>query len=129
MMCMSSVNDLNVRFLNINRIVLKNMQIKIMINGDSSSFVFIRMSKNANFKEITKYIEEKLDWRAKTIRLFSPQGVEIFQDDLDFLKNGATLYVSKGIFIIFILKILIFVFLIYFYNNCFLVFQRIFVLR
>lgn len=68
-----------------------------MINGDSSSFIFIKISKNASFKEISTSIEEKLDWRGvKKIRLFSFQGVEIFTDDIDFLKSGATIYVSKG---------------------------------
>lgn len=77
-------------------------QLKIMINGDSSTFVKIKLSKNANFKEIAQNIEDKLDWKGlKKIRLFSPQGVEIFQDDLDFLKSGTTLYVSRGKFIIF----------------------------
>jgi len=68
-----------------------------MINGDYSTFVYIKISKNASFKEMAKIIEEKLDWKGlKKIRLFSPQGVEIFQDDLDFLKSGTTLYVSRG---------------------------------
>ena len=73
-----------------------------MINGDSTSFVLIKISKNASFREMSKCIEERLDWKnQKTIRLFSTQGVEIFQDDLDFLKSGATLYVSKGLFYLF----------------------------
>lgn len=32
----------------------------------------------------------------KRFRLFKEGGIEIFQDDLDYLKNNETLFVSKG---------------------------------
>ena len=70
-----------------------------MINGNSSKCIRVKISKNATFKELIKIIEEKLDWNGvKNIRFFSTQGVEIFEDDLDFLKSGTTLYISQGYF-------------------------------
>lgn len=34
----------------------------------------------------------------KQLRLFNQEGVEIYEDDLEYMKNGVTLYVSRGIF-------------------------------
>lgn len=68
-----------------------------MINGDSSTYIFVKISKNTSFKELAKIIQERLEWHdIKHFRIFQQQGVEIFNDDIDFLKSGATLYVSKG---------------------------------
>lgn len=68
-----------------------------MINGDSSTYIFVKISKNTSFKELAKIIQERLEWyNVKHLRIFQQQGVEIFNDDIDFLKSGATLYVSKG---------------------------------
>ena len=48
-------------------------------------------------------IEDKLHIKgAKRLRLFDEQGVEIFEDDLEFIKNGKILYASIGLFFIFI---------------------------
>ena len=33
---------------------------------------------------------------AKQLRLFDEQGVELFEDDLEFIKNGKVLYASIG---------------------------------
>lgn len=69
-----------------------------MINGDSSTYIFVKIAKNATFKELAKIIQEKLELRnIKRLRLFQQEGVEIFNDDIDFLRSGATLYVSLGI--------------------------------
>jgi hypothetical protein len=32
----------------------------------------------------------------KRLRLFNAEGVEIQEDDMEFLKNGAVLYASRG---------------------------------
>ena len=42
-------------------------------------------------------ITEKMNLKnIKRIRLFKQGGIEIFQDDLEYLKNNETIFVSKG---------------------------------
>lgn len=46
--------------------------------------------------EIETLVKEKWKKKFKRFRLFTAEGVELFQDDLQFLKPGRTFYVSKG---------------------------------
>ena len=46
--------------------------------------------------EIEALAKEKWKKKYKNFRLFSSEGVEIFQEDLQFLKSGKTFYVSRG---------------------------------
>lgn len=49
------------------------------------------------FSEIKRILEEKMDFKnCKSFRLFTEKGVEIYEDDLDFIKTNTTLYASKG---------------------------------
>ena len=42
-------------------------------------------------------LEERMEFKnCKTLRLFTEKGVEIYENDLEFIKNGANLYASKG---------------------------------
>jgi hypothetical protein len=41
-------------------------------------------------------IESKVEKGFSVLKLFNPEGVEIMEDDLEFVKDGATLYASKG---------------------------------
>ena len=46
--------------------------------------------------EIEALFKDKYKKKVKHFRLFTAEGVELFQDDLQFLKPGHTFYVSKG---------------------------------
>ncbi len=68
-----------------------------MRNGNSSLSANFKLSSNLKFSDIKKVLEEKMDFRnIKTLRLFTDKGVEIYEDDLEFIKNGTGLYASKG---------------------------------
>lgn len=67
-----------------------------MANGDSSRFIKMKISNNHKLIDIIQFLEEKWETRYRKIRLFTSQGVEIFQDDIIYMKNGSELYVSKG---------------------------------
>lgn len=57
----------------------------------------IEVPNNYKFSNLSKDIEDKLNLNnIKKFRLFTNQGVEIFEDDMDFIKEGSALYVSKG---------------------------------
>ena len=43
-------------------------------------------------------VKEKWKKKIKRFRLFTSDGVELFQDDLQFLKSGRIFYVSRGFY-------------------------------
>lgn len=68
-----------------------------MRNGNSSLSATIKLSHNIKFSDLRRVLEEKLDFKNyKTLRLFTEKGVEIYEDDLEYLKSDTTLYASKG---------------------------------
>ena len=68
-----------------------------MRNGNSSLSATIKISHNLKFSDLKRVLEEKLEIKnSKLLRLFTDKGVEIYEDDLEFLKNGTGLYASKG---------------------------------
>ena len=48
------------------------------------------------FSDIKKFVSEKFQLKIDYLRLFNAEGVEIMEDDLEFLKNNTSLFVSKG---------------------------------
>ena len=47
--------------------------------------------------DIQREIEHKLHLKAaKQLRFFNQEGLEIFEDDLEYMKDGEVLFVSKG---------------------------------
>jgi hypothetical protein len=47
--------------------------------------------------EFGKIIEEKLHIKfSNKLRFFSKEGVEIFKEEIGYVKNGESLYISKG---------------------------------
>ena len=82
--------------------IKNNNKIRIYKNGDSNKTVDISLPKNPRFSNIRKSLESSI-FQSKSIskmRLFTNEGVEIHEDDLPFLKNGAALYASNGFFLI-----------------------------
>ncbi len=47
--------------------------------------------------DIKKHVERKFDKSFLKIRLFTSEGVELGEEDIEFIKNSATIYVSRGI--------------------------------
>lgn len=46
---------------------------------------------------MAKTIQEKCKFKSTDkLRLFTVEGVEIFPDDLKYMKNDSTIFVSKG---------------------------------
>lgn len=75
----------------------KEKQMKVLRNGNSSQLITVKLASNIKFSDIQRALEEKIDFRnCKKLRLFTEKGVEIYQDDLEYLKDGTHLYASKG---------------------------------
>jgi hypothetical protein len=49
--------------------------------------------------DIRRHVERKWDKSFQRIRLFNSEGVEYHEEDLEFIKNSATIYVSRGIIV------------------------------
>jgi len=50
-----------------------------------------------SMKEIMKAVADKWDMRnISNFRIFTNEGVEIFEDDLKYLSASSQLYISKG---------------------------------
>ena len=71
---------------------------KVMVyrNGRSELKYEIKLTSPIRMSDIRKILESKLERGFNTLRLFNPEGVEITEDDLEFVKNGSILYASKG---------------------------------
>ena len=49
------------------------------------------------FEGLAKILQENLHLKQiNRLRLFTPEGIEIFQDDLDYIKDGCHCFVSRG---------------------------------
>lgn len=83
-------------------------KVKLFLNGNSSFWLLMKLSKTLQMSDIESLAREKWRRKLKNPRLFTSEGVELFQDDLPFLKPGRTFYVSRGFFFKFNLKKLIF---------------------
>jgi serine/threonine protein kinase len=73
--------------------------VKAYRNGDLSFATTLRIKSNLKIKDLARDIEDKLGITApKDFRFFNQEGLELFPEDLQYLKNGATIFISKGIF-------------------------------
>jgi len=71
--------------------------IKLYKNGDQSVAAEIKLRRNQKMSDIQREIEHKLHLKAaKQLRFFNQEGLEIFEDDLEYMKDGEVLFVSKG---------------------------------
>ncbi|CAD8142472.1 unnamed protein product [Paramecium pentaurelia] len=73
-----------------------NKDIKIYRNGNSNLCCTLTIRDNTKFSEIRKSLQQKWDTQFNRLRLFNQEGVEITEDDLDYIKNGTVLFASKG---------------------------------
>ncbi|CAK75963.1 unnamed protein product (macronuclear) [Paramecium tetraurelia] len=73
-----------------------NKDIKIYRNGDSNLCCTVTIRDNTKFHEIRKTLQQKWDTYFNRLRLFNQEGVEITEDDIDYIKNGTVLFASKG---------------------------------
>ncbi|CAD8196306.1 unnamed protein product [Paramecium pentaurelia] len=69
--------------------------IRIYLNGDSSKYLDLKIAQNSNWSDIQTQLDQKFT-KFKEMRLFTQQGVEIFQDDVKFFKDGQSFYASRG---------------------------------
>lgn len=81
----------------IDQITSTQKQIILILNGDPSVSFPININHTTSFKEIENLSIHQFHFRkCKKIRIFTCKGVEIFPDDLQFIKNGSSLYISRG---------------------------------
>ena len=74
------------------------VEIKLILNKDFSITKDSRLNLLLNFDEFCHFIKKELNIsKIKTMRLFNANGIEIFEDDIKFIKNKQEIYISKGI--------------------------------
>lgn len=56
----------------------------------------MKLTVNPQMCELEAIVKEKWKKKIKRFRLFTSDGVELFEDDLQFLKPGRVFYVSRG---------------------------------
>lgn len=76
-------------------------KIKFKLNGDSTinCEILIDIADKDIFKKVLKVVNHKMKINldnAQNIRLFNQEGLEIYEEDIKFLSNKDTIYVSKG---------------------------------
>lgn len=80
-------------------------KIKLILNGNPSFCLLMKISQNLHMNDIEDLIKDKWKKKIKRFRLFSAEGVELFEDDVPFLKPGRTFYVSRGCYNLYHLEI------------------------
>jgi serine/threonine protein kinase len=71
-------------------------KVKFYRNGNFQLFYEMKLNTTTRFIEIRKTLDSRLEKGFNTLRLFTNEGVEIMEDDIEFIKDGATLYASQG---------------------------------
>ena len=77
----------------------KRLLIKLNGNSTSGCKLTLKGNKKTNLLKLLEIIGEKMHFKPNDIsnlRLFNFEGLEIYEEDIPFLKNKETLYVSKG---------------------------------
>ncbi|CAD8207842.1 unnamed protein product [Paramecium octaurelia] len=69
--------------------------IRIYLNGDSSKYTDLKIAQNTTWNDIQTQLDQKFG-KFREMRLFTQQGVEIFDDDVKFFKDGQSFYASRG---------------------------------
>lgn len=75
----------------------KEKTLFLIENGQPQNIVKIQFHKPLSRSEIMESVAEKW-WgsRIKNIRIYGIDSIELFDEDLLYLKNGDRVYVSKG---------------------------------
>ncbi|KAL4448802.1 hypothetical protein ABPG74_012891 [Tetrahymena malaccensis] len=78
--------------------VVKEKFMKVYKNGDPMMKpIEIKIQKGLTLNKIANTLEQKTDMKnIREIRLFNQEGVELYDDDLLYLKDKAIVYASKG---------------------------------
>ena len=69
-----------------------------MLNGNSSLFIYMKLLHGLTMKDIEEFVKDKWKKKIKRFRLFTSEGVELFNDELEFIKQGKIYYVSRGFY-------------------------------
>ena len=70
---------------------------KICENGNSFKFVNLKLTKNTTLDFILEGIKKKMKWDSSLkIRIFTQKGIELHENDVKYIKDKDTLYVSRG---------------------------------
>ena len=81
------------------------VEVKLILNKDFSVTKECRLNLLLSFDELCHNIKKELNLsKVKHFRLFKSNGIEIFDDDIKYIKNKEEIYVSKGSEINFYLK-------------------------
>ena len=65
-------------------------------NGDPTNSFDFKITSTTKFNDIKKFANDRFNSKYEFIRLFNAEGVEIMEDDLEFIKNNSVLFISKG---------------------------------
>lgn len=69
----------------------------LIVNGKPNDIQKIKLKDRINFDQVKKTIMEALDYKSyKKIRIFKQGGVELYEEDVEFIHNNEMLYISKG---------------------------------
>ncbi|CAD8106440.1 unnamed protein product [Paramecium primaurelia] len=74
----------------------RKQKLLLTLNGDLNSAIITMEYSLISMKDIKKKAEHFYSIELDRLRLFTQQGVEIFEEDLMFLKDGTLLYVSDS---------------------------------
>ena len=69
-------------------------RVRFYRNGNFDLFYDLKLTSTTRFSDIRKTLDSRLDKGFSHLRLFNNEGVELMEDDLEFIKDGAKLYAS-----------------------------------
>lgn len=58
----------------------------------------IKIQKDTRMQQLQKLAKKKFHLRVANLQFYNEEGVEILQEDLPYLKNLSSLYISKSIY-------------------------------
>lgn len=67
-----------------------------MQNGKPAKLIKYEFSKSLAKEELIRIAEKNWGGSFRTLRVFSIDAVEYFEEDLLYVKNGERLYLSRG---------------------------------
>lgn len=75
--------------MNISYYFKRECSVLIYQNGSNnhSKYITLPLTKDIHLKQIFDVIRKKFQLRKKSLRLFNSEGVELFQEDLPYLKH------------------------------------------
>lgn len=68
----------------------------MILNGNVTKHLTVQLRHPPHMTEIGRAFESKWNFRAKRIRIFNAEGVEYFEEDLEYVKMNENVYISRG---------------------------------